>query len=162
VLAAATLPTYGLKSVDQYIKRAFPDARKIERDLMHKHHPAIQQARFFLEFIEIGEKVYEKINAVIDLLRESGADMTRTMLFANTAASCQRACDALEEEGFEVVPYHKDIVPLERMQNLQALRSGRAKILVCTDLAARGIDVPSVTHIIQMEMATNVVSCHYH
>lgn len=49
----------------------------------------------------------------------------------------KRACDALEEEGFEVVPYHKDIVPLERMQNLQALRSGRAKILVCTDLAAR-------------------------
>lgn len=36
-----------------------------------------------------------------------------------------------------MVPYHKDTVPLERLANLHALRSGRAKILVCTDLAAR-------------------------
>lgn len=50
VLAAATLPTYGLKSVDQYIKRAFPDARKIQQDHMHKHHPAIQQVRGYNNF----------------------------------------------------------------------------------------------------------------
>ena len=43
VLAAATLPTYGLKSVDQYVKRAFPSAHKIQQVHMHKHHPAIQQ-----------------------------------------------------------------------------------------------------------------------
>lgn len=49
----------------------------------------------------------------------------------------QRACEALTEEGFSVVPYHKEIVPLERLANLQALRAGRANILVCTDLAAR-------------------------
>eukprot|EP00903_Cladosiphon_okamuranus_P009999 g9484.t1 len=158
VLAAATLPTYGLKSVDQYIKRAFPQARKIEQDHMHKHHPAIQQ-----EFVEVGGQVFDKIQAVIDLLRESVSetDTSRTMVFTNTAASCKRAFEALAEEGFSVVPYHKDTVPLERLANLHALRSGRAKILVCTDLAARGIDVPSVTNIIQMEMATNVVQ-HLH
>lgn len=49
----------------------------------------------------------------------------------------QRAYEALVEEGFSVVPYHKDTVPLERLANLHALRTGRAKILVCTDLAAR-------------------------
>lgn len=44
VLAAATLPTYGLKSVDQYIKKVFPHVEKIQQDLMHRHHPALQQA----------------------------------------------------------------------------------------------------------------------
>eukprot|EP00752_Nemacystus_decipiens_P005690 g5150.t1 len=158
VLAAATLPTYGLKSVDQYIKRAFPRARKIQQDHMHKHHPAIRQ-----EFVEVGDQVFDKIQAVIHLLRESVSetDTSRTMVFTNTAASCKRAYEALAEEGFSVVPYHKDTVPLERLANLHALRSGRARILVCTDLAARGIDVPSVTNIVQMEMATNVVQ-HLH
>ena len=47
VLAAATLPTYGLKSVDQYIKRAFPAARKIQQVHMHRHHPAIQQVTIY-------------------------------------------------------------------------------------------------------------------
>eukprot|EP00904_Undaria_pinnatifida_P012862 jgi/Undpi1/8706/HiC_scaffold_25.g11171.m1 len=156
VLAAATLPTYGLKSVDQYIKRAFPAARKIQQVHMHRHHPAIRQ-----EFIEVGGQVFDKIQAVIELLAESGTDSTRTMVFANTAASCKRAHEALADAGFSVVPYHKETVPLERLENLHALRSGRANILVCTDLAARGIDVPSVTHIVQMEMATNVVQ-HLH
>ncbi|CAN0306681.1 unnamed protein product, partial [Pylaiella littoralis] len=171
VLAAATLPTYGLKSVDQYIKRAFPEARKIQQVHMHRHHPAIQQASTpgkacageRQEFVEVGGQVFDKIQAVIDLLRESGSetDTSRTMVFTNTAASCKRAYEALSEEGFSVVPYHKETVPLERLANLHALRSGRAKILVCTDLAARGIDVPSVTNIVQMEMATNVVQ-HLH
>ncbi|CAN0451158.1 unnamed protein product, partial [Laminaria digitata] len=48
VLAAATLPTYGLKSVDQYIKRAFPAARKIQQVHMHRHHPAIQQVLYVI------------------------------------------------------------------------------------------------------------------
>lgn len=51
----------------------------------------------------------------------------------------QLACEALAEEGFSVVPYHKEVPPLERLENLKALRSGRANILVCTDLAARYI-----------------------
>ncbi|CAN0484044.1 unnamed protein product, partial [Laminaria digitata] len=49
----------------------------------------------------------------------------------------QRAYEALSDAGFSVVPYHKETVPLERLENLHALRSGRANILVCTDLAAR-------------------------
>ncbi|CAM9393244.1 unnamed protein product [Ascophyllum nodosum] len=157
VLAAATLPTYGLKSVDQYVKRAFPSAHKIQQVHMHKHHPAIQQ-----EFIKVGEHISDKIEAVVDLLRgESEAERTRTMVFANTAASCKLACEALAEEGFSFVPYHKEVAPRDRLENLKALKSGSAKILVCTDLAARGIDVPSVARIVQMEMATNVVH-HLH
>ncbi|CAN0430346.1 unnamed protein product, partial [Ectocarpus sp. 12 AP-2014] len=86
VLAAATLPTYGLKSVDQYIKRAFPSARKIQQVHMHRHHPAIQQ-----NFVEVGGQVFDKIQAVIDLLRDtvSETDTSRTMVFTNTAASCK-------------------------------------------------------------------------
>lgn len=51
--------------------------------------------------------------------------------------SLQRAYDALVEAGFPAVPYHKEVPPAERIANLQALKSGKAKILVCTDLAAR-------------------------
>ncbi|CAM9648918.1 unnamed protein product [Discosporangium mesarthrocarpum] len=156
VMAAATLPSYGLKSVDQYIKRTFPMARKIKQIHMHQHHPAIQQ-----EFVEIGPGIDEKVGAVIKLLRARGDSMAKTMIFTNTAASCQALYEALDVEGFSVVAYHKNTAPMERLDNLAALRTGNAKILVCTDLAARGIDVPSVTHIVQMEMATNVVQ-HLH
>ncbi|CAM9515780.1 unnamed protein product, partial [Choristocarpus tenellus] len=162
VLAAATLPTYGLKSVDQYIKRAFPMARKIQQIHMHQHHPAIQQANFYWL---PGSSFYHKVQSSTTLMHHTNSKrnktMHKTLVFANTATACKNVHMALEEEGFSVVAYHKDIVPYERMENLEALRKGSAKILVCTDLAARGIDIPSVTNIVQMEFATNVVH-HLH
>jgi superfamily II DNA/RNA helicase len=85
----------------------------------------------------------------------------RTMVFTNTAASCKAAHATLQSAGISAVPYHKDLTLPERAENLAAFRSGDVPVLVCTDLAARGLDIPDVTHIVQFEFALNVVQ-HLH
>lgn len=46
VLSAATIPTYGLKSVEELVRKRFPRATRVSTDLMHRHHPRLTQAFF--------------------------------------------------------------------------------------------------------------------
>ncbi|CAM9402348.1 unnamed protein product [Chrysoparadoxa australica] len=158
ILAAATLPTYGLKSVDQFIDRAFPDAVRLRNQYLHQHHPAIKQ-----KFIEIDPGIEAKIEALLDVLSEEtkAQEFHRTMIFTNTLSSCKEVFAACEEAGLPAAPYHKEVTPFERAENLDMFRSGELPLLVCTDLASRGLDIPSVSRIVQVEFATNVVQ-HLH
>lgn len=54
VLSAATLPTYGLKSVEELVKKRFPRATRVNTDLMHRHHPRLTQAFFEVHWDWIG------------------------------------------------------------------------------------------------------------
>ena len=59
--------------------------------------------------------------------------------------------------GFNPVEYHKALPPSVKEVYLQAFRSGNSRIVVCTDAAARGLDLPFVRHVIQADFASNVV-----
>lgn len=54
MLSAATLPTYGLKSVEELVKKRFPRATRVNTDLMHRHHPRLTQAFFEVRGVESG------------------------------------------------------------------------------------------------------------
>jgi hypothetical protein len=60
VLSAATIPTYGLKSVEELVKKRFPRAVRVSTDLMHRHHPRLTQAFFEVGF-RVGEWVKERM-----------------------------------------------------------------------------------------------------
>ena len=70
------------------------------------------------------------------------------MLFRSNA---QKLFDELEERGFAVGAIHGDLGQGAREQALRALRAGKIDVLVATDVAARGIDVEGVTHVINYE-----------
>lgn len=57
--------------------------------------------------------------------------------------------------------FHKLVPEPEKSNNLQRFREGDAKIIICTDSAARGLDLPAVRHVVQAEFAQNVVQ-HLH
>ena len=48
---------------------------------------------------------------------------------------------------------HKNILPAERIDTLKKFTSGELKVLICTDLASRGLDIPDVSHVIQLDFA---------
>ncbi len=74
-----------------------------------------------------------------------------TMIFCRTKRNAQRVADDLVERGFAAAAVHGDLGQGAREQALRAFRNGKVDVLVATDVAARGIDVADVTHVINWE-----------
>jgi superfamily II DNA/RNA helicase len=76
---------------------------------------------------------------------------TRVMIFCRTKRSAQRLADDLVGRGFAAASIHGDLNQLAREKALRRFREGRIHVLVATDVAARGIDVEGVSHVINYE-----------
>jgi superfamily II DNA/RNA helicase len=74
-----------------------------------------------------------------------------TIVFSRTKRQAQRVADELAERGFAAAAVHGDLGQGAREQALRAFRNGKVDVLVATDVAARGIDVEAVTHVINYE-----------
>ena len=80
------------------------------------------------------------------ILRATGRG--RTVIFTKTKRDAARVAEELVNRGFAAAPLHGDLNQVAREQALKAFRTGKVDILVATDVAARGIDVDDVTHVI--------------
>lgn len=80
------------------------------------------------------------------ILRATGRG--RTVIFTKTKRDAARVAEELVNRGFAAAPLHGDLNQVAREQALKAFRTGKVDILVATDVAARGIDVEDVTHVI--------------
>jgi ATP-dependent RNA helicase DeaD len=89
-------------------------------------------------------------NAVVNLLRFHEAESA--LLFCATRDNVRHLHSSLVERGFSAVALSGEHSQNERNQALQALRDGRARVLVATDVAARGIDLPNLTLVIHVEI----------
>jgi superfamily II DNA/RNA helicase len=78
-------------------------------------------------------------------------DRGLTMIFARTKRTVQRVADDLADRGFAAAAVHGDLGQGAREQALRAFRSGKVDVLVATDVAARGIDVTDVTHVVNYQ-----------
>jgi len=78
-------------------------------------------------------------------------DRGLTMVFTRTKRTAQKVADELTERGFAAAAVHGDLGQGAREQALRAFRSEKVDVLVATDVAARGIDVPEVTHVINYQ-----------
>jgi len=78
-------------------------------------------------------------------LRDEGIE--QAIVFASTQVECDQLAADLQQAGFAAVALHGALSQGLRNRRLQALRQGQVRILVATDVAARGIDVPSITHV---------------
>ncbi len=78
-------------------------------------------------------------------------DRGLTMIFARTKRTAQKVADELTERGFAAAAVHGDLGQGAREQALRAFRSEKVDVLVATDVAARGIDIPEVTHVINYQ-----------
>jgi superfamily II DNA/RNA helicase len=77
-----------------------------------------------------------------------GENSGLTIVFTRTKRAAQRLAEDLEERGFDASPLHGDMQQVAREKALTRFREGRLRVLVATDVAARGIDVADVTHVI--------------
>jgi len=92
----------------------------------------------------------ETEHVVLNLLRE--ADAKTAMVFCNTRNAVRHLQASLTERGFSVVALSGELGQGDRNAALQALRDGRARVCVATDVAARGIDLPSLSLVIHADL----------
>jgi superfamily II DNA/RNA helicase len=78
-------------------------------------------------------------------------DRGLSMIFARTKRTAQKVADDLTERGFAAAAVHGDLGQGAREKALRAFRSGKVDVLVATDVAARGIDIDDVTHVINYQ-----------
>ncbi|BFL73894.1 DEAD/DEAH box helicase [Corynebacterium pseudogenitalium] len=92
----------------------------------------------------------DKVAVVAHALQASGRG--RTIIFARTKRAAAQLADDLARRGFHVGAVHGDLGQKSREKSLQAFRTSQVDILVATDIAARGIDVDDVTHVINYQV----------
>lgn len=95
------------------------------------------------------EHMSEKIEQLHNLLLKE--EVKKTIVFDDTQRSVERLANELKGRGFSVDAIHGGKSQGQRQRALKAFKDDRIKILVATDVAARGIDVPDVTHVINYE-----------
>ena len=88
----------------------------------------------------------DKVELLSRVLQAEGRGLT--IVFIRTKRTCQKVADELTDRGFAVAAVHGDLGQGAREQALRAFRSGKVDVLVATDVAARGIDVEGVTHVV--------------
>ncbi|MFE7188576.1 DEAD/DEAH box helicase [Kitasatospora sp. NPDC057541] len=91
----------------------------------------------------------DKVEMVSRILQADGRGLA--MIFCRTKRTAADVADQLTQRGFAAGAVHGDLGQGAREQALRAFRNGKVDVLVCTDVAARGIDVEGVTHVINYQ-----------
>ncbi len=136
---SATMPTEIGKLASELLK----DPQRVEVTPQATTVEKIQQSVLFIE--QTRKRA---------LLSELFADptWTKTLIFTKTKRGADRVAAYLEAGGVEAAAIHGDKSQAQRERALQAFKDGRVRALVATDIAARGIDIDSVTHVVNFEL----------
>ncbi len=110
-------------------------------------HEQIEQRVYYADDMEHKKKL------LLSLL--ANPDVNQAIIFAGTRIDSDRLADELAEDGFAVDSLHGDMKQSSRNRTLTGLRTGRTKVLVATDVAARGIDVPGISHVVNYDLPKN-------
>lgn len=142
LLFSATVPKAIAKLAQSYQR----DAQRITTLGEAKQHADIDYRA-----LEVHPRDAE--NAIINVLRFYEAK--NAIVFCNTRAAVARLTTKFTNRGFSVVALSGELTQSERTNALQALRDGRARVCVATDVAARGIDLPNLELVIHADLPSN-------
>jgi ATP-dependent RNA helicase RhlE len=145
---SATMPDAITKLADSILKNPV----KVEVTPVSSTADTIQQGVYFVD------KGNKKL-LLVDLLKEK--DMKSVLVFARTKHGCDRIARDVSKHGFKVAAIHGDKSQNARQNALNDFKAGKIRTLIATDIAARGIDVDQLSHVINYEMP-NVPETYVH
>ncbi|HTV84548.1 MAG TPA: DEAD/DEAH box helicase [Dyella sp.] len=92
----------------------------------------------------------EKMPLLLNLLEQTQAE--RSIIFVNTKAAAEKITERVKRQGYRVGALSGDVPQLKRQKLLQRFQDGQLDILVCTDVAARGLHIPAVSHVFNYDL----------
>jgi ATP-dependent RNA helicase DDX3X len=99
---------------------------------------------------------YDKRTKVMDLLRQPASTTGLTLIFVETKRAADQLDDFLYSQRIRCTSIHGDRSQAQREDALKAFRSGETNVMVATAVAARGLDIPNVTHVINYDLPTDI------
>ncbi len=97
----------------------------------------------------------EKRDVLRALIEREGDACTNAIVFCNRKSDVDIVAKSLKKHGFDAAPIHGDLDQSQRTRTLDAFREGELRFLVASDVAARGLDVPSVSHVFNYDVPTH-------
>ncbi|NNC38339.1 MAG: DEAD/DEAH box helicase [Acidimicrobiales bacterium] len=128
-------------------------AKKYQRNAIRVNTKAEASQHLDIEYraLTVGPKDSE--NAIINVLQYF--DAKNAIVFCATRAAVNRMVSRFNNRGFKVVALSGELSQSERTHALQAMRSGRARVCIATDVAARGLDLPDLELVIHADIPKN-------
>ncbi|MBI2380798.1 MAG: DEAD/DEAH box helicase [Gammaproteobacteria bacterium] len=130
--------------IAQVAKRLLKDPQRIQISGVKERHTSITQV------VHAADHLDHKM----DLLRHYLADetLTQTVVFVSTKASTEELAAALKDDGHAAMPLHGDMKQGMRSRIMERMQAGRLRVLVATDVAARGLDVKGMSHVVNFDL----------
>jgi len=125
--------------IQQLAARVMREPQRVTIDSPQEKHANIKQVLFW------ADNAHHKRKLLDHWLRDT--TINQAIVFASTQIECDGLANDLQQDGFDAVALHGALSQGLRNRRLMALRNGQVQILVATDVAARGIDVPTITHV---------------
>jgi len=125
--------------IQQLAARVMREPQRVQIDSPQEKHSNIRQV------LHWADNAQHKRRLLDHLLRDT--TINQAVVFASTQIECDGLANDLQQEGFSAVALHGALSQGLRNRRLMALRNGQVQFLVATDVAARGIDVPTITHV---------------
>ena len=138
-LFSATMPPQIRRIAERHLRR--PETIEIERTA--RTMPAIEQ-----RYLNVTDR--QKLDALTRVLEVEASDAT--LVFVRTKTSAADVGERLQARGYAAESMHGDMTQAQREQTIRRLRAGQLEIVVATDVAARGLDVEHITHVINYDV----------
>lgn len=138
-LFSATMDESVMRLSNKYMKNP-------QKILVSKDEIALTQMKQFYAVMNQGGK----LNALCDILQDDRVE--KAIIFCRTRHETSRLADQLYKRGFRTQVLHAGFTQAQRDRSINEFRHGRRNLLVATDVAARGLDIPDITHIINYDV----------
>src|SRR5690554_3772574 len=142
---SATMPP----EIQKLTQRFLRDPVKVEVARQNSTAETIDQ-----KLLKVGKTPAEKRAALRDQIR-AAKDMQNAIIFCNRKRDVATVARSLERHGFNAGALHGDMDQKSRMDTLDRFRNGSLSILVASDVAARGLDIPAVSHVFNFDIPTH-------
>ena len=142
-LFSATMPPEIVRLADEYMRQ-----NKIEQVRLNEEEITLETID--QSYLVVEER--EKFKHLIDFIRRNQNAKSQTIVFAATKQRADRLAYKLRQEGFSAVTIHGDLSQKQRDYAMHKFKKGAEDILVATDIAARGIDVPAIGNVINYDV----------
>ncbi|RXT57680.1 DEAD/DEAH box helicase [Bosea sp. Tri-44] len=137
-----------------------PEITRISEQFLHNpirieaSRPATAAATITQRLIASNSQDFEKRDTLRKLIREA-RDLQNAIVFCNRKRDVATLHKSLQSHGFPAVALHGDMDQYARMAALESFRTGEFPILVASDVAARGLDIPAVSHVFNFDVPTH-------
>jgi ATP-dependent RNA helicase RhlE len=183
------LDTFVLDEADRMLDMGFiHDVKRVIATLPHKRHSMFFSATFPPEVLELAnrlltdpvhvsvaksgttaERIEQKViyaenpekYPLLEKLLGQDAEMTRALVFTRTKHGANKLAERLEKAGIGAAAIHGNKSQTARQKALEGFRAGTLRVLVATDIAARGIDIKEISHVINFELP-NIPESYVH